>query len=403
MFDNIIGYDYVKKELELIIGWYNNDEFLNNRNAKLPSGIIFYGPPGNGKTFFIRELINHFKDRAFVIEGDNDNILDEITSTYKKARENKLSLVLIDEIDLLVDKDSKALRVLQDEIDGVGKGNERILTLATTNHLYDIPDSLLRTGRFDRMIMIDAPENEDKKKILNYYFDKLNVKTKFKDYEIVLNLLGHKSCSDIMSICNDCYFRFNNEIITEEKLAESISKLDSENSNFMGNKTRHTAYHEIGHYLMIKKHSKFFNVFEVKFTDSGGVCKFGEKEGAYLSTDVALADIEIGLGGLAAQKVIYGSFTVGAEDDLEKVRDKVNYYVNRLSHKSITNILKSYSNYRRMESEKTRYKNEKIANRLLIKCYKNTLKYLKKHKEEIIKYGDMLYEKGYLLASDFEN
>ena len=98
MFENIIGYDYVKKELELIISWYNNEEYINNENAKLPNGILFYGSPGNGKTFFIRELVNKFKDNAFVIDGDNQNILDEITSTYKKARANKLSLVLIDEI-----------------------------------------------------------------------------------------------------------------------------------------------------------------------------------------------------------------------------------------------------------------------------------------------------------------
>ena len=64
-------------------------------------------------------------------------------------------------------------------------------------------------------------------------------------------------------------------------------------------------------------------------------------------------------------------------------------------------VLKRYRDYQRMETEKTRYKNEKISNRLLVKCYKNTYKYLKKHKKDIIKYGDILFEKGYLVASDF--
>ncbi len=402
MFDNIIGYDYVKKELELIISWYSNDKYINNKNAKLPSGIIFYGPPGNGKTFFIKELVKQFKDSSFVLDGDNENILDEISSTYKKARESKLGLVLIDEIDLLIDKDSKALRVLQDELDGVNNGIERVLTIATTNHLFDIPEPLLRTGRFDRMIMIDDPEVEDKKKLLKYYFDKLDVKTNFVDFNNVVNLLGNKSCSDIMSICNDCYFRFNDKVITEDNIIESISKLDSQNSNFMEHKTKETAYHEIGHYLMVQKHSKYFDVFEVKFTDRGGVCKFGEKQDVYKSTEMALADIEIGLGGLVAEKVLYGAFTIGVENGLEKVREKVNYYVNRYSHKSISSILRKYSEYHRMETEKTRYKNEKISNKLLMKCYKNTFKYLKKHKQDIIKYGDILFNKGYLVASDFK-
>ena len=103
MFENIIGYDYVKKELELIIGWYNNELFLNNKNAKLPGGIIFNGPPGNGKTFFIREILKQFKDNSFVIEGDDENVLEEITNTYASARKNKVSIVLIDELDLLIE------------------------------------------------------------------------------------------------------------------------------------------------------------------------------------------------------------------------------------------------------------------------------------------------------------
>lgn len=402
MFDNIIGYDYVKKELELIISWYNNDKYLNNKNAKLPSGIIFYGPPGNGKTFFIRELVNQFKDNSFIIDGDKSNILDEITSIYKKARNNKLSLVLIDEIDLLIDKDTRAIRVLQDELDGVNRGEERILTIATTNEIYNIPDPLLRTGRFDRMIRIDNPNEEDKKELLNYYFNKLDIKTNFIDYNNVIYLLGRKSCSDIMSICNDCYFRFNEEVITEEKIIKSISKLDSDASNFMELKTKEVAYHEIGHYLMVRKHSKYFNAYEVKFTDSGGICKFGEKDNIFRSTDMALANIEIGLGGVAAEKVLCGSISIGAEDDLSSVRNKVNRYVNRYPYKSISTVLKEYNTYGRMETEKTRYKNEKLANKILVKCYKNAVKYLKKHKKEIIKYGDILFEKGYLLASDFE-
>ena len=184
-----------------------------------------------------------------------------------------------------------------------------------------------------------------------------------------------------MSICNDCYFRFNNEIVKEENIMESISKLDSINSNFSVHKTKDIAYHEVGHYLMGKKYSNYFNVYEVKFTDTGGVCKFGDKEDIYNSTRISLAYIEVLLVGLVAEKILYGSFSIGVSDDLENARRYVNHYVNRYSHTSLSNVLKRYNQYDRMETEKTRYKNEKIANKLLIKCYKNTYKYLKKHKD----------------------
>ena len=401
MFDNIIGYDYVKKELELIIGWYNNDEFLNNRNAKLPSGIIFYGPPGNGKTFFIREIKNQFKDNTFIINGDDDNILDEITSTYKKARENKLSLVLIDEIDLLIDSDKKALRVLQDELDGINNNSNRILTIATTNYLFDLPSALLRNGRMDRTIMIDNPNSSDRKKILDYYLNKLNVRTGFKSIDNVMLILSYMSCSDIMSICNDCYFRFNNEIITEEKLIESICKLDSRNSNFGNEKDKCASYHEIGHALMALKHSNYYDLFEVKFTDDGGVCKYGAKNNIYKSKDMIFASVEVALGGVVVEKLLFGSFSVGSKEDLQRARQRLEDYVNNFSYKSITTILKDYNSRDRMETEKTRYKNELIENKLLKKCYRRTYRYLKKHIKDIYKYGDLLYEKGYLIASDF--
>ena len=102
MFENIIGYDYVKEELRTIISWYKNDEFVKNENASLPNGILFYGSPGNGKTLFIKELKKQFSDNAFVINGDSENILKEISDAYAKAREKELALILVDEIDLLI-------------------------------------------------------------------------------------------------------------------------------------------------------------------------------------------------------------------------------------------------------------------------------------------------------------
>ncbi len=78
MFEKIVGYDYVKEELETIINRYSNPELLENENANLPSGILFWGSPGNGKTLFIKGLKERFKDNAFVIDGGCENTKKEL-------------------------------------------------------------------------------------------------------------------------------------------------------------------------------------------------------------------------------------------------------------------------------------------------------------------------------------
>ena len=112
--------------------------------------------------------------------------------------------------------------------------------------------------------------------------------------------------------------------------------------------------------------------------------------------------IEIALGGIVVEKIFYGDVFDGSQDDLEKARSYTNYLVNRFPYSNITNVLKSYSRNHRMETEKMRYKNEKIWNRLFKKCYRNAYKYILKHKNDIIKYGDLLIEKGRLVTADFD-
>lgn len=403
MFENVIGYEYVKKELELIISWYTNEEYLANENAKLPNGIIFHGRPGNGKTLFIRELASFFKDSAFILNGDEENILSEITETYRKAREKKIALVLIDEIDLLLDKSRKILRVLQDELDGIGKGNERILTIATTNHLGDLPETLLRPGRIDRRIKIGMPNPDEIKLLLEYYFGKLNVKLEIDDLGWIAKYLSNKSCAEIMALCNDCYFRFKGEKVDEAKIYLSLSKIDSYGPLLDENKPRskQVAYHEIGHALLNLRYKEYFTLLEVRFSDDGAFCKCSFNKDIEYGMKSRIADITVTLGGIIVERLFFDDVYDGAEFDLEKAREDVNYLVNRFPYKRITNVLKRYDNESRMETEKSRYLNEKIGNKLFNKCYKDAYKYLKKHKNEIIKYGDLLVEKGRLMASDF--
>ena len=93
--ENVFGYEDIKKELKLIRDWYLENKI---ERRKLPRGILFYGEPGVGKTHLVREYSKEFNCPIFVIDGDNTNLLNEITETYDKARKEKLAVVVIDEL-----------------------------------------------------------------------------------------------------------------------------------------------------------------------------------------------------------------------------------------------------------------------------------------------------------------
>ena len=112
-FKNVYGYQEVKEELSRIKSWYENEEILTNPKITLPKGILLYGDPGNGKTLFVREFIDNFDCPKFIIEGRNENTALEIKRVFEKAKNEKFAIVVIDELELLVQENSREQRILQ--------------------------------------------------------------------------------------------------------------------------------------------------------------------------------------------------------------------------------------------------------------------------------------------------
>ena len=104
LLNNVFGYEDNKKELIRIIEWFNNKELLANKKITLPKGILLYGDPGCGKTLLLRTLINSLNAKVFVLKANKDNVVNEITEIYSKARKEEFAIVVIDELDLLVEK-----------------------------------------------------------------------------------------------------------------------------------------------------------------------------------------------------------------------------------------------------------------------------------------------------------
>lgn len=406
MFENVIGYDHIKEELLTIIGWYKDEKILYDKKYKLPKGIVFYGPPGNGKTLFVRELIEAFNTNAYIVQGDENKIESEITNIYEKARKNPFSLVLIDELDLLIGKNSSVTRVLQDELDGINQTGGRVLTIATTNYYDSLPEALRRSGRFDRQMEIDTPDKETRMRLLEHLFNSFEIDSSLLSINYLAEMTHYHSCAEIISICNDIALRHGKKTITNKDFLNSMDICNGRlryNINSLNVHDRAIAIHEIGHALIALRYSNNFKLLMTNYSRGGGYTQTCPLDETMKSIESEKQEIEISLGGTICEKLFNGFQSIGAEDDLEKARAKANYVVNRYGLYGSSNVLKRYDSYERMETEKTRFKNEKLSNNLIKKCEKRVIKYLKNKGKLVYCLADKMQQNGFLFEEDFRN
>ena len=163
-FDKVIGYDTIKNELRQVCDMISNKEVYENLGARMPNGLLLHGEPGLGKTLLAKCFIEESGLQAFTLrknKGSSD-FINEITETFRKAKENAPCIVFVDEIDAVGrqrgtgigggnDEREQTLNQLLTEMDGF-EGNTGIIVIAATNRADILDSALLRPGRFDRQV-----------------------------------------------------------------------------------------------------------------------------------------------------------------------------------------------------------------------------------------------------------
>lgn len=172
-FDEIIGYSAIKKELEIIADILENNEFYKNSGARTPRGLLLHGEPGLGKSLMAKCLIEESGRAAITCRKDKPDgeFVKYIREAFEKAKESAPSIVFLDDMDKFANgdemhTDSEEYVAVQSGIDDV-KDCE-VFVLATANNIDCLPESLLRPGRFDRVIEVERPSLSDSGKIIEY-------------------------------------------------------------------------------------------------------------------------------------------------------------------------------------------------------------------------------------------
>ena len=347
--DDYVCEDLLKDELLEIVDFFNNYEEYSKNGIVLPTGILFKGLPGTGKTYAAR-CIAGTADCLFIsctasalqgqyIGSGAQNIRDLFNAAKElKDKLHQGVIIFIDELDSLGSRENRGgnssgeedrtLNQLLAEMSGF-EDCERIMVLGATNYPGRIDDALLRSGRFSRQINIEYPNETERLHLVKHYFNKLKFKFETDLNEMVITELTEGlSPADIKELSNEVgimTIRQKLSNITLANVNEAIDKIITKNIKSPDSpKMDYTliAAHESGHVLAEYLYCKSIpiKVTNYSYGSAGGFTQSTFRLEGILNEDKFIAEIKILLGGRAAEKVYCGIITNGASNDLDKAK-----------------------------------------------------------------------------------
>lgn len=260
-FEKVIGYETVKNELMQICDMVHNKERYEALGARMPKGVLIHGEPGLGKTLLAKCFIEECNINTYTLRNNRgaEKFIDEITDTFEKAKKNAPAIVFLDDMDKFANEDNSHCDAneyvaVQAGIDDV-KGYD-VLVIATTNDIDKLPDSLIRSGRFDRTIVMLPPSKKDASKIIEHYLEnkKLSSNVNFDD---LCKMMSYHSCADLETILNEAaiYAGYNKkDAVDMQDLINAVLRLQYNSPDDLMKKdkdeVRKIAIHEAGHLVL---------------------------------------------------------------------------------------------------------------------------------------------------------
>lgn len=334
-FENIVGYSEIKNELKIIADILKGNESYKKLGVKIPNGLLLHGEPGLGKTLMAKCLINESNRTCIVCRKDKPDgeFVKFIKEAFEKAKESAPSVVFLDDMDKFANgdemhPDSEEYVTVQTCIDEAKSFD--VFVLATANDINCLPDSLLRPGRFDRIIEVEYPDRKDSAEIIFHYLKDKNVAD---DVDMVFfsRLLEGNSCAELENVINEAgiYAGFEKSpAITKNHLLKASMKLlfsvpssafESKSEYISENKKR-TVYHEAGHALarelLFPGSVTVAAVFKKKPRYGGFIFSEPDFESEIIESE--LNDAVVALSGMAATEHIFGIRDGGAVKDLDR-------------------------------------------------------------------------------------
>lgn len=332
-FDKIIGYEKEKEELYQLCDMAKNPRKYAALGVKLPRGVLLHGMPGVGKTLMATALLDEMDEgrKRYVLRKDKaiEEFVESISKTFQEAEENAPSVIFLDDLDKFAsDSDSRnpeELIAVQSGIDEV-KGAD-VFVIATANDIYELPRSLRRAGRFDRILEICIPSRKEAVEIVRHYLSDKKV-SEGVTAESVARLMDGNSCAALESVLNEAgiYAGYENKAeIGREHIVRAVLRnifeADESVNEMSASAKAEIAFHEAGHAvtaLAFDPQGVGLISIRPSKSDTRGVVQIFKSDDYFGSYDRMHERVISLLAGRAAVELKFGRTDVGATSDMER-------------------------------------------------------------------------------------
>jgi len=348
-FADVAGVEEAKEEVHEIVDFLKYPGRYVELGAKIPKGVLLVGSPGTGKTLLAKAVAGEADVPFFSVSGSSFIEMfvgvgaARVRDLFEQAKKDAPSIIFIDEIDAIGksraaggmmggnDEREQTLNQLLAEMDGFGTDTP-IIILAATNRPEILDPALLRPGRFDRQVLVDKPDFEGRIAILKVHVKNVRMDQDV-DIEEIARLTAGLAGADLANIVNEAALlagRKNNKTVRQEELREAVERaiagLSKKNRRINKKEQRIVAYHECGHALLAETTKGAKKVSKVSIVPRGlaalGYTLNTPEENKYLAQKhELLAEVDVLLGGRAAEEVFIGEISTGASNDLERATD----------------------------------------------------------------------------------
>ncbi len=347
LFDDVAGVDEAKEEVREVVGFLSNPERYHRLGARIPRGVLLVGPPGTGKTLLARAVAGEANVPFLSINGSEfvEMIVGvgaaRVRDLFRRAAESAPCILFIDELDALGrsrgtsitsnEEREQALNQLLVEMDGFTP-NQAVVVIAATNRPEVLDPALLRPGRFDRQVLVDIPDRAGRRAILEVHSRAVPLAEDI-DLDVLAARTPGFAGADLANLVNEAAIlaaRRERARVDMGCFSDAIDRvvagLEKKNRLLNEDEKRRVAYHEVGHALAGVLAGGDDVVHKISIVPRGlGALGFTmqlPQEERYLMTGRSLRAKMVGvLGGRAAEEVVFGDPSTGAQNDLAKATD----------------------------------------------------------------------------------
>jgi cell division protease FtsH len=437
LFKDVAGLKEAKEELIEVVDFLKNPQKFLDLGARIPRGILLMGPPGTGKTLVARAVAGESNVPFFYISASEFVEMfvgvgaSRTRDAFMQAKRASPAILFIDEIDAVgrqrgagmgggSDEREQTLNQILVEMDGFDR-DTRVIVLAATNRPDILDTALLRPGRFDRRVVLDLPDMNDREAILKIHADGKTLDKNVDLRRVAARTPGF-SGADLANLMNEAAIasaRHNKKSIGQAELLEAAEKVimgPERKSRVISQKEKEiTAYHEGGHALVaasVKDADPVQKVSIISRGFAGGYTMKLPNEDQHLKTrNQFLADLAMMMGGYASEKLTFGDISTGASSDLKEASELARRMVVRYGMSDLGPIVFGKSEqmmFLGQEISNEKNYSERVASdideqirKFLIHAYDIAEKILKTNKSALKKIADTLIEKEVLEQDDF--